>query len=52
MPDGRVEICLEGEPGAVERVIQWCRQGPRWADVDDVEVIEEEPRGDRSFTIE
>ena len=30
-PDGRVEIVLEGEPEAVERVLKWCREGTRWS---------------------
>ena len=42
-PDGRVEAILEGEPEAVERVIAFCREGPRGARVDWVDVASEEP---------
>jgi acylphosphatase len=50
-PDGRVEVVLEGEPSAVERVIEWCRTGPNMASVDSVDVDEEEPRGEDGFSI-
>jgi acylphosphatase len=38
LPDGRVEVLLEGEKQAVEEMIAWCRQGPEAAKVTDVEV--------------
>jgi len=39
-PGGDVEALLEGDEGAVKRVIQWCRNGgPPMARVDDVEVV-------------
>jgi acylphosphatase len=34
--DGRVEFLLQGEPAAIERVIEQIRRGPRHARVDDV----------------
>lgn len=49
--DGRVEAVLEGEPRAVEQVVAWTRTGPAHATVSDVQVIEEEPAGERGFTI-
>ena len=49
--DGAVEAVFEGEPEAVERLIDSCRRGPRGARVDDVEVTEEEPRGERGFSV-
>ena len=51
LPDGRVEVCLEGEDEAVSRVVEWCRKGPSYARVTGVEVTDEEPRGDRGFEI-
>jgi len=50
MRDGRVEVIAEGELDAVEQLIEWCRSGPSHADVTDVQVVEEEPRGAQGFT--
>lgn len=47
--DGRVEACFEGDADAVERMVNWCREGPRGADVEHVEVADEEPQGDTTF---
>lgn len=49
LADGRVEACLEGEPQAVERVVEWCHRGPSGAVVTDVEVVPETPAGERGF---
>jgi acylphosphatase len=49
LADGRVEVCFEGDAGAVERLVDWCRRGPSHADVDDVDVVQEEPQGERGF---
>ena len=51
-PDGTVEAVLEGEPAAVERVVDFCRVGPRGARVDRVEISEETPEGLRGFTVQ
>ena len=50
LSDGRVEVILEGEPAAVERMIAWCRQGTEWSEVTAVDVTEEEPRGESGFS--
>ncbi len=49
--DGRVEAVFEGEPGAVDRLLQWCRSGPRTARVEDVDVREEVATGEEGFRI-
>lgn len=49
--DGRVEAVFEGEPGAVERLVQWCHRGPSGAYVSDVEVAWEEPEGQPGFRV-
>jgi acylphosphatase len=49
--DGTVEAVFEGEAGAVERLIDFCRQGPRGAHVDRVEVASEDPEGLSGFEI-
>jgi len=51
-PDGRVEAVFEGASEGVEAMIEWCRVGPRSAQVSDVEVIWEEPEGLFSFDVE
>jgi acylphosphatase len=50
-PDGTVEAVFEGEAGTVERLIDFCRQGPRGARVDRVEVASEDPEGTSGFEI-
>jgi acylphosphatase len=50
-PDGAVEAVFEGQPDDVEAMLRFCRQGPRGAEVDDVEVSEEEPEGLSGFRI-
>jgi acylphosphatase len=50
-PDGTVETVFEGEPRAVEAMIEWVRRGPPTAEVSRVEVTEEEPVGERSFRV-
>jgi acylphosphatase len=48
-PDGAVEGVFEGERDAVERLVDFCREGPRGARVDWVDVVAEEPEGLRGF---
>jgi acylphosphatase len=50
-PDGTVEAVFEGEPGAVEAMIAFCREGPRGARVDRIEVSAEEPEGLSGFEV-
>ena len=49
--DGAVEAVLEGSPDEVGRLVDFCRTGPRGAEVEDVEVSEEEPEGLSGFSI-
>jgi len=50
-PDGSVEATLEGEPDAVESVVAFMRAGPRRAEVERVDVAEEEPEGLTGFDV-
>ena len=50
-PDGSVEAALEGEPDAVEGVLAFTRAGPRGAEVERVDVAEEEPEGLTGFDV-
>jgi len=38
LPDGRVEAVFEGEEASVQQAIDWCRDGPPAARVDDLNV--------------
>ncbi|MBN1443819.1 MAG: acylphosphatase [Planctomycetes bacterium] len=44
LPGGDVEALLQGEPGGVSEMIDWCWKGPSMARVSSVDVEEEEPR--------
>ena len=49
-PDGTVEAVFEGEPDAVERLVEACRTGPPMAEVAQLDVTDEEPEGLKGFT--
>ena len=51
LADGRVEVVLEGPRAAVDRVVAWCRRGPRRARIDHVDVVDEAPVGERGFRV-
>ena len=51
-PDGTVEAAFEGPEEDVEAMVDWCRSGTDWAEVESVEVHEEQPKGDTGFSIE
>ena len=49
--DGTVEAVFEGVPDAVDALVDFCRGGPGRADVDQVEVAEEEPEASEGFGV-
>ena len=49
--DGSVEAVFEGDSGAVEELVAFCREGPSGARVDAVDVAPEEPQGEDGFTV-
>jgi acylphosphatase len=49
--DGAVEAVLEGPADAVERVVRFMETGPPRAQVDDVEIQEEQPEGLSGFEV-
>jgi acylphosphatase len=49
--DGAVEAVFEGEPEAVQAMVDWCGRGPRGADVDSADESTEEPEGLSGFEI-
>jgi acylphosphatase len=50
-PDESVAAHLEGDDGAVEAMVDWCRRGPSSAVVREVAVTEARPTGAASFEI-
>jgi acylphosphatase len=50
-PDGTVEAVLEGPPAAVQRMLQFLQSGPPDAQVERLQVSDEEPEGLSSFEI-
>jgi acylphosphatase len=51
VPDGTVEAVFEGDADAVERLVAFCREGPRGAQVGRVDVFDEEPEGLAGFRV-
>ncbi len=51
VPDGTVEAVFEGDADAVERLVAFCHEGPRGAEVDRVDVFDEEPEELAGFRV-
>jgi acylphosphatase len=51
LPDRRVEAVFEGEPQAVDQLVDWANAGPPAALVEEVLVREEEPGGLEDFEV-
>jgi acylphosphatase len=49
--EGTVEAVFEGDPEAVDSLVRFCREGPRGAVVDRVDVAEEVPEGLTRFAV-
>jgi acylphosphatase len=47
--DGAVEMVVEGDDEAVERMVAWAREGSPQAEVTSVEVTDTEPQGLSGF---
>jgi acylphosphatase len=52
LPDGTVEAAFEGDPDDVQAMIAWSHGGTDWAEVESVEVTDEQPKGDTGFSVE
>lgn len=50
-PDGTVEAVFEGAPGDVDALVELCRRGPGHAEVDSLDVADEEPEGLDGFRV-
>ena len=51
LDDGRVEAVFEGDPDAVEEMVDFCYEGTEMANVSTVDVTEEEPEGLDGFEV-
>ena len=51
LPDQSVEAVFEGDEEGVARLVEFMREGPRGAQVESVEVFEEEAEGLSSFDL-
>jgi acylphosphatase len=50
-PEGAVEAVFEGEPAAVDKLVEFCRRGPSRAEIAAVEVMGEQPEGLSGFEV-
>jgi acylphosphatase len=50
-PDGTVLAVFEGAPDAVDALVAFCRDGPGHAEVERLDVDEEEPEGLSGFSV-
>jgi acylphosphatase len=46
LPDGSVEALFEGRESDVRQVVEWCRQGPASARVEEINIDWEDGRGE------
>jgi acylphosphatase len=51
MPDSSLYIEASGPDNEVELFIEWCRNGPKWACVENVEIVETSDKAFLGFSI-
>jgi acylphosphatase len=51
LEDGRVEVFAEGDNENVEKMIELCKNGPRHAKIEKVEIKEERFQGFKEFKV-
>jgi len=52
LSDGRVEVQACGETASLEKLWEWCRRGPWFAEVSDIQKAQvEEPCADSAFRV-
>ncbi|HEY2224401.1 acylphosphatase [Actinomycetospora sp.] len=49
LPDGTVELVVEGDDAAVERMLEWAGRGPSHAQVTHVDVADRTEEGHTGF---
>lgn len=52
LPDGRVEAIFQGPAAAIDKAVEFCRQGPPQAKVEQIEVAELDPLPEPTGTFE
>lgn len=50
--DGAVEAEIEGEPGAVDRMLAWLDEGPPGAEVTALTTSDQAPKGEHGFRVD
>lgn len=50
-PDGSVDIEAEGDEANLQKLLDWCEEGPEHAVVEDITYREGEPQSYRDFSI-
>lgn len=50
-PDGTVYVEAEGQEGPVDAFIEWCKNGPNWARVDDFNLEVGKPKHFDDFSV-
>ena len=51
LPNGSVEVVVEGNDDAVQQLVAWCHRGPLSARVSTVQDHSETPQGEIGFSI-
>ena len=51
LDDDKVEAIFEGEEDELKKIIEFCKKGPFLAGVEDIEIKEEEHKGEDEFRI-
>jgi len=51
LEDGRVEVFLEGDTNAVDKMIELCKKGPKHSDIKKVEIKDERFQDFKTFKV-
>jgi len=46
LPDGTVEVIVEGDEEKLKELIKFCKKGPEGADVENIEIEQEEAKNE------
>ncbi len=51
LEDGRIEVFLEGDFEPVDKMVELCQKGPKYSQIQGVEIKEEKVQGFKEFKI-